>query len=88
MKKQRMTLLLISVLLLGLLTGCGSTKAPVNVQSVAMITGYGMAGEFNACAGVVIAQNEIKIERDENRKVQELKAQVGQEVKKGDVLFV
>ena len=33
MKKQRMTLLLISVLLLGLLTGCGSTKAPVNVQS-------------------------------------------------------
>lgn len=88
MKKQRMTLLLISVLLLGLLAGCGSTKAPVNVQSVAMITGYGMAGEFNACAGVVIAQNEIKIERDENRKVQELKAQVGQEVKKGDVLFV
>ena len=41
MKKKRMTLLLISVLLLGLLAGCGSTKAPVNVQSVAMITGYG-----------------------------------------------
>lgn len=88
MKKQTAILLLIVLLAAALLAGCGSSKATVNVQSVAMITGYGTAGSFNTCAGVVIAQDEIKVERDENRKVAELKVTVGQTVKQGEVLFV
>lgn len=88
MKKQTAFLLLAALLTLALLAGCGSSKASVNVQSVAMITGYGTAGTFNTCAGVVVAQDEIKVERDTERKVAELKVTVGQEVKKGDVLFV
>lgn len=88
MKKQTAILLLIALLVTALLAGCGSSKASVNVQSVATITGYGIAGTFNTCAGVVVAQDETKVERDENRKVAELKVAVGQDVKKGDVLFV
>ena len=88
MKKQTAILLLIALLVTALLAGCGSSKASVNVQSVATITGYGIAGTFNTCAGVVVAQDETKVERDENRKVAELKVTVGQDVKKDDVLFV
>lgn len=88
MKNKVTVLLLALVLLVGLLAGCGGEKAAVNVQSVAMITGYGTAGAFNTCAGVVVAQDEIKIERKDDRKVAELKVAVGQEVKTGDVLFV
>ena len=88
MKKQTAILLLIALLVTALLAGCGSSKASVNVQSVATITGYGIAGTFNTCAGVVVAQDEIKVERDTERKVAELKVAVGQDVKKGDVLFV
>ncbi len=65
MKKQTAILLLIALLVTALLAGCGSSKASVNVQSVATITGYGTAGTFNTCAGVVVAQDEIKVERDD-----------------------
>ena len=59
MKKQTAILLLIALLVTALLAGCGSSKASVNVQSVATITGYGISGTFNNCAGVVVAQEEI-----------------------------
>lgn len=88
MRNKAITLLLALLLLVTILSGCAAAKASVNVQSVAVITGYGTAGEFNTSAGVVVAQDEIKIERKEDRKVAELKVTVGQEVKKGDVLFV
>ena len=88
MRNKAITLLLTLLLLVGVLAGCTAAKASVNVQSVAVITGYGTAGEFNTSAGVVVAQDEIKIERKEDRKVAELKVTVGQEVKQGDVLFV
>lgn len=55
MKNKLTVLLLTLVLLVGLLAGCSGEKATVNVQSVAMITGYGTAGAFNTCAGVVVA---------------------------------
>ncbi len=88
MKKQTAILLLIALLVTALLSCCGASKASVNVQSVATITGYGIAGTFNTCAGVVVAQDEIKVERDTERKVAELKVAVGQDVKKGAVLSV
>lgn len=81
--------LVVSLLLVAaLFAGCGPELPSVNVQSVSMITGYGSAGEFNVCAGVAVAQDEVKIERDESRKVKELKVKAGQEIREGEVLFV
>ena len=88
MKKRVFTVGLAILLTLTLLTACGSDLPPVYVQSVNDIMGYGSMGENNLCAGVIVAQSEIKIDRDENRKVLELKVEAGQDVSKGDVLFV
>lgn len=78
----------LALALLGGMVGCSSKLPAVYVQSVSQIMGYGTMGESNVCAGVVTAQNEVKIERDESRKVAELKVEVGQSVSAGDVLFV
>ena len=88
MKKRVFTVGLVILLTLTLLTACGSDLPPVYVQSVNDIMGYGSMGENNLCAGVIVAQSEIKIDRDENRKVLELKVEAGQDVSEGDVLFV
>lgn len=85
---KKLTVVLALTLVLGLLAGCGSDASAVYVQSVADITGYGALGEYNTCAGVVVAGNEAKIDKDESRKVVEIKVEVGQTVKEGDVLFV
>lgn len=86
--KKRMTALALTLLLtLTLFAGCGSDLPAVYVQSVKDIMGYGAMGEFNLCGGVVVARNEVKIERDENRKIAELKVEPGQDVAEGDVLF-
>ena len=87
MKKRMLCCLLALVLAVGLLSACGSGKAAVYVQSVAALTGYGSLGGANASAGIVVAQKEIKVERDSSRKVKQLNVGVGQEVKTGEVLF-
>lgn len=87
MKKRFFAIAQTLLLVLTLFAGCGESLPAVYVQSVQDIMGYGTLGEFNRCAGVVIARNEIKIERDENRKIAELKVEPGQEVNEGDVLF-
>ena len=86
--KKRVAMILVLILLMAAVSGCGGDKTPVYVQSVNEIMGYGAAGEFNVCSGVVVAQNETKIEKDADRKVAELKVEAGQDVSKGDVLFV
>ncbi|MGN1307828.1 MAG: efflux RND transporter periplasmic adaptor subunit [Faecousia sp.] len=88
MKKRFFAGALSLALLLGTLTGCGNKLPAVYVQSVSQIMGYGAMGGSNACAGVVVAQNEVKVERDESRKVAELRVEVGQTVSAGEVLFV
>ncbi len=85
---KKVTIALALLLVLGLLAGCGSDASAVYVQSVSDITGYGALGEYTTCAGVVVAGNEVKIEKDANRKIVEVKVEVGQTVKEGDVLFV
>lgn len=87
MKKRIIATALTLLLVLTLFAGCGSSQPAVYVQSVRDIMGYGSLGEFNLCAGVVVARNEVKIERDENRKIAELKVEPGQDVAEGDVLF-
>ena len=86
MKKRLFAGAMSLALLLGGLTGCGNKLPAVYVQSVAQIMGYGTMGGSNA--GVVVAQKEVKVERDENRKIAELKVEVGQTVSEGEVLFV
>ena len=88
MKKRLFAGALLLALLLGTLTGCGNKLPAVYVQSVSQIMGYGTMGGSNACAGVVVAQSEVKVERDESRKVAELRVEVGQTVSAGEVLFV
>lgn len=88
MKKQWIAFLLAAVLTAGLLAGCGAELPAVYVQSVAELSGYGAIGQNLTCGGVVVAGNEVQVEKDENRTVAELKVQVGQEVTVGDVLFV
>ncbi len=88
MKKRLIVGAMSLALLFGGLTGCGNKLPAVYVQPVSQIMGYGTMGADNACAGVVVAQNEVKVEKDENRKVAELKVEVGQSVSAGDVLFV
>lgn len=78
---------LILLLIITLFTACGNDLTPVYVQTVNEIMGYGAAGEYNTCGGVVVAQNETKIERDESRKISELRVTAGQSVSAGDVLF-
>lgn len=87
MKKKLFAFALALLLTLTLLSGCGESLPAVYVQSVQDIMGYGSMGEFNLCAGVVVARNEVKIDRDENRKIAELKVEPGQDVSEGDVLF-
>ena len=87
MKKRMLCCLLALVLAVGLLSACGSGKAAVYVQSVAALTGYGSLGGANASSGVVVAQKEIKVDRDSSRKIKQLNVEVGQEAKSGEVLF-
>ena len=82
MKKRMLCCLLALVLAVGLLSACGSVKAAVYVQSVAALTGYGSLGGANASAGIVVAQKEIKVERDSSRKVKQLNVGVGREKQK------
>ena len=88
MKQRLIACALALMLLVCSLSGCSEQLPAVYVQSVSQIMGYGTMGANNFCAGVVVAQNEVRIDRDENRKVAELKVEVGQSVSAGDVLFV
>ncbi|MBP3412040.1 MAG: efflux RND transporter periplasmic adaptor subunit [Oscillospiraceae bacterium] len=75
-------------LVLTLLTGCGEELTPVYVQSVAEIMGYSNTGAFNVSSGVVMPQEEVKVERDPEREISGLCVEVGQTVNEGDVLFI
>lgn len=88
MKTRVLSIALALFLMVGLLSACGSNLPAVYVQSVSSIMGYGDLGQFNTCAGVVVAQNEVKINKDESRTVAEMKVKAGQQVAAGDVLFV
>ena len=65
---------------------CPRGKSSLDVYK-RQLTGYGSLGGANASSGVVVAQKEIKVERDSSRKVKQLNVEVGQEVKSGEVLF-
>ena len=69
--------------------GCGSgqDQAAVSVESVADITGMGNVGVMDKFSGLVVSEEEVKIQKNADMTVKELKVSVGDEVKEGDVLF-
>ncbi len=75
-------------LVLCLFTGCGEKLDPVYVQTVAEIMGYSNSGAFNISSGIVMAQEEVKVERDMDKEISGLCVEVGQNVNEGDVLFI
>ena len=69
--------------------GCSSSQdqAAVSVESVASITGMGNVGVTDKFGGLVVSQEEVKIQKNADMAVKEVKVSAGDEVKKGDVLF-
>jgi len=87
MKKRVLICALALVLALASFAGCASDKPAVSVQSVSELTGYGAIGTFNICAGVVTAQNEVEVSKDETKIVKEVFVSAGDTVKAGQKLF-
>lgn len=65
-------------------TGEGEGTA---VQSVAMLAGLETVPSENRYAGKVVSQSTVDVNKDADKTVAELKVAVGDEVKKGDILF-
>ena len=86
--KKFAVILLAAVMLLSVLAGCGANaEGEASVQSVSMICGFGATGLVDRFAGVVSAQSETQVKKDDNATVDSIKVKVDQEVKAGDVLF-
>ena len=69
------------------LCACGGDKGEASVQSVAMICGLGSVGKVDRFSGVVSPMSETAVNAAENSTVGTIKVSVGDDVKKGDVLF-
>ena len=85
MKKAAFVLAL--VMLLGCVTGCGAAEGEASVQSVSMICGIGSVGLADRFAGIVSPLGETTIKKSDTMTVDTIKVEVGDAVKKGDVLF-
>ena len=72
------------------LSGCGqsgtSAKNMVPVQSVSMLVGLDLTGN-NYYSGVTEAHSVSKVNKDNGKEVKECLVKVGDEVKKGQILF-
>lgn len=73
-----------------MLMGCGSggSDTKVAVDSVGNITGLGSLGVSDKFSGMVVSEDEIKIEKNSGLSVKEVKVNEGDVVKEGQVLFV
>ena len=85
-KTQRIICLLLAVMLLSL-TGCGSEKEAVYVQSVADLGNMGGIAPGDRFAGMVVSENVTEIDKDSDKTVAEVFVQEGQDVSAGDKLF-
>lgn len=86
--KKIVVITLAAVMLLSALTGCGaSAEGEASVQSVSMICGLGGTGLVDRFAGMVTAQSETQIKKEDNAAVDTILVKVDQEVKEGDALF-
>lgn len=69
--------------------GCSSSQntETVSVESVASITGIGNVGVTDKFNGLIVSEDEVKVEKNAELTVAEVKVEAGDEVKEGDVLF-
>lgn len=72
-----------------MLAGCGDSQGTkVAVDSVGNITGLGNVGVSDKFSGMVVSEEEVKIEKSSGLSVKEVKVKEGDVVKEGQVLFV
>lgn len=87
MKRWRM--FLAAGMLAFTLSACGNqAEGTAYVQSVSVVCGMGAVGMSNTYAGVVSPQNETEIKKSGEETVAQLCVKVGDQVQKGQVLFV
>ncbi|MGM9538783.1 MAG: efflux RND transporter periplasmic adaptor subunit [Candidatus Onthomonas sp.] len=88
MKMKRYLALAMALLLSLSLASCASSgeEGSASVQSVAMLMGVDLAGN-SQYGGVVEAKATVKVNKDDNKTVDECFVEVGDEVQEGDPLF-
>lgn len=84
---KKLAILLASLLLLGIFSGCGAEKGEASVQRVSMICGMGSTGLTDRFAGMVTPQGETNVKTNEGATVAEILVKVGDEVAAGQALF-
>lgn len=85
-RNLKRNIMLILVLLL-MLTGCGGNQAAVYVQSVKDLSGMGGIAPGDRFAGLVVSEHVAEIRKDDDKTVEELFVKEGDDVKEGDPLF-
>ncbi len=85
---KKIIIILISVFGLTAIAGCaGDNGGTATVESVAVICGIGSTTNVERYAGVIEAGSDIKVEKDSEKKVEEVLVKAGDTVKKDQVLF-
>ena len=83
----------VSALAVGLsavmIAGCGNSASSttISVDSVGNITGLGSVGITDKFSGMVVSEEEVKVNKNSNLSVKEVKVKEGDVVKTGQVLF-
>ena len=77
---------LAAVMLLGL-AGCGSQEGAVYVQSVADLVNLGGIAPGDRFAGLVVSENVAQVNKDGDKKIDQLLVKEGDDVQEGQELF-
>lgn len=86
---KRWTMFLAAGMLALSVSACGNqTEGSAYVQSVSVVCGMGAVGTSNTYAGVVSPQNETEIKKSGEETVAQLCVKAGDQVQKGQVLFI
>ena len=83
-KVRHLAAMLVLVLLL---TGCGSKIGAIYVQSVRELSQMGGIAPGDRFAGVVVSEHVAQIYKDGDKTIEELLVKAGDDVKQGDPLF-
>lgn len=84
---KRVLSVVVALVMIFSLTGCKEQTESVSVQSVSMLMGIGSTVGANRYNGVVSSGKTETLNLDESMTLDEIKVEVGQEVKVGDLLF-
>lgn len=84
---KRFICILLCAVMATSLCACGGDKGEVTVQSVAMICGISSVGRVDRFGGIVSPMSETGVQAAADSAVSSIAVNVGDEVKKGDVLF-